>query len=1112
MPSSPNSLTASALLLLLLGFACTRHEASAPPPLTIAVEPGIKEAEKKDGDAPKWDVDNPPRLGQGSTIDIDVTEGTWMSVDVSPDGREIVFDLLGDLYTLPIDGGEAKALTEGVSWDMQPRYSPDGRHIAFTSDRGGGDNIWVIDREGKDAKPITAETFRLVNGAVWSPDGQWIAVRKHFTKRRSLGAGEIWLYHASGGKGLQMTEKQNDQKDVNEPAFSPDGRYVYFSQDVTPGPVFEYNKDPHAGIYAIQRLDRESGRVDRITGGPGGALRPTPSPDGRSLAFVRRVGLETVLWVRDLASGAERPIYRDLDRDMQEAWAIHGVYPALAWTPDGSALIAWAGGGLWRIARDGSKATPIPFHVKTTRKVQKAVRQPIPVDADHVDVKMLRWVTVAPDGHSVVYQALGHLWIRPLPAGEPRRLTKDDDVFEMYPSFSRDGKSIVYTTWNDDALGTVRTIPVKGGKAKVLSQEPGHYVEPAFAPDGRSIVYRKIRGGYTRTATWSEDPGIYSLGLGKGDAPTLVSYDGASPHFGADPGRVYFVVDQGDKDRDKVALQSVEIDGSDLVTHVSGEHVTDFRVSPDGRWIGFQEGYHAFLAPMPATGRAVEVGAKGESHPITRVTRDAGDFLHWSGDSRRLHWSLGPEVFHRDLHEAFAFVEGAPEKLPEPAAKGTPIGLRVAADRPTDRKAIVGARIITMDGDTVIEDGTVLVIGNRIAAVGPKADVPVPADAYVLQGAGLTVIPGLIDVHAHGSQGEDGIIPQRNWLHLATLAFGVTTVHDPSNDTQTIFAASELGRAGLVVAPRIFSTGTILYGARTSFTAEVETLDDARRHLRRLQAVGAFSVKSYNQPRREQRQMILEAARELGMLVVPEGGSLYHHNMTMVVDGHTGVEHSLPVARAYKDVTQLWGKTEVGHTPTLGVAYGGLGGENYWYAHSEVWKDPRLRALVPRFVYEPRSRRRVLAGDGDWNHVQAARFAKQLVDAGGRVNLGAHGQREGLAAHWELWSFVQGGMTPLQAIRAGTLHGAMYLGMDKELGSIEVGKLADLAIIDGDPSKDIRYSSEVRYTMVNGRLYDTRTMDEVGPGGRKQAPFYWVKDQVPPIDPPPEHASCHGHP
>ena len=280
----------------------------------------------------------------------------------------------------------------------------------------------------------------------------------------------------------------------------------------------------------------------------------------------------------------------------------------------------------------------------------------------------------------------------------------------------------------------------------------------------------------------------------------------------------------------------------------------------------------------------------------------------------------------------------------------------------------------------------------------------------------------------------------------------------------------------------------------------------------RLQAVGAFSVKSYNQPRREQRQMILEAARELGMLVVPEGGSLYHHNMTMVVDGHTGVEHSLPIADAYADVTQLWGKTEVGHTPTLGVAYGGLGGENYWYAHTDVWKDPRLRALVPRHIYEPRARRRVMAGDGDWNHVRAARFAKQLVDAGGRVNLGAHGQREGLAAHWELWSFVQGGMTPLEALRAGTLHGAMYLGMDRELGSIEVGKLADLAIVDGNPLVDIRTSAEVRYTMANGRLYDARTMDELGPGGRKQAPFYWVRDQVPPVDPPPESSRCHGHP
>ncbi|HGG57921.1 MAG TPA: amidohydrolase, partial [Nannocystis exedens] len=408
---------ASLLLMIVASCtSCTSKGESTAPPWHLDVEPGMAVADPDhdlDQDADKkadnWDVNAPPGHDGADFEDlaIDTDEGTWISVDVSPDGKEVVFDLLGDLYVMPIAGGEAKALTKGISWDMQPRFSPDGEHIAFTSDRGGGDNIWVIDRSGADPKAITDEEFRLVNGPVWTPDGNFIAVRKHFTKRRSLGSGEIWLYHVSGGKGLQMTEKPNDQKDVNEPAFSADGRYLYFSHDITPGEYFQYNKDPHAGIYAISRLDRRTGRIDRITGGAGGAVRPTPSPDGRKLAFVRRLGGRSVLMIRELDSGIERPLYEGLDRDMQEAWAIHGVYPTIAWTPDSASIVAWAQGKIWRINASDGSATQIPFRVKGTRRVAKALRRPVEVDPAQVDLKALRWVQVAPDGRSVVYQALG---------------------------------------------------------------------------------------------------------------------------------------------------------------------------------------------------------------------------------------------------------------------------------------------------------------------------------------------------------------------------------------------------------------------------------------------------------------------------------------------------------------------------------------------------------------------------------------------------------------------------------------------------------------------------------------------------------------------------------
>ena len=284
----------------------------------------------------------------------------------------------------------------------------------------------------------------------------------------------------------------------------------------------------------------------------------------------------------------------------------------------------------------------------------------------------------------------------------------------------------------------------------------------------------------------------------------------------------------------------------------------------------------------------------------------------------------------------------------------------------------------------------------------------------------------------------------------------MTTSHDPSNDTETVFTNAELIRSGAKLGPRLFSTGTILYGAETPFKAVVETYEDALSHLRRLKAVGAFSVKSYNQPRRDARQMIIKAARELEMMVVPEGGLAALHEPDARARRPHGRRALAAGAAHLQGRVQLFARSKSGYTPTLIVGYGGLSGEYYWYQHTNVWEDERLLRFMPREVVDARSRRRTMAPEDDFNHVLIAQGAKQIADAGGAVQLGAHGQLQGLGAHWELWMLQQGGMTPMEALRAATIDGARYLGLDGEIGSLENGKLADLIVLDRNPLENIR--------------------------------------------------------
>jgi Tol biopolymer transport system component len=749
----------------------------------------------------KWDV-NAPRGLTLREVRIDTDEGTWMNVNVSPDGRTIAFDMLGDIYTVPITGGTPRRIAEGLTFEHQPRFSPDGRRIAFTSDRGGGDNIWIMNVDGSDKRQVTKEEFRLLNQPTWSPDGRFIAAKKHFTTGRSLGTGEVWLYHVGGGAGVPLVKRASEtlQKELGEPIYAPEGNAIYYVRNTSPGPIFEYAQNSRQGIFDIERYDLDTGEVTTAVSGAGGAVRPTPSPDGKKIAFVRRDNNVTSLYVKDFSTGVERKVHAPLDRDVQETWAVTGVYPNIAWTPDNRSLVFWARGKLNRVNADGSGHAVIPFRVNDTRVIADATHPPVEVAPDTVTTRMPRWASVSPDGRSVVFETLGKLYIKPVAGGEARRLVSNSgDAMEAWPSWSRDGRQIVFVSWTDAGLGTIRTVAARGGAARDVMRTSGHYGSPRFSPDGRTIAFEQREGGYLTAARGGGQPGIQLVGA-DGTNQRRLPVDGNSPQWGAGNDRLFFI---GSKDG-KARLVSTDLSGGNERVHATGDLVNDYSVSPDGRFAAFRQNYQAFVTPLMPGTQDVAVAPDSTALPVVRVSDDGADFINWSANGRRIHWSLGPTLFSAEVERLFPTAP-AGEDAPKftPPTTGTSLAMTVPADRPSGDVLLTGARIVTMAGADggVIEQGDILIRGDRIAAVGPTGTLDAPARAKRIDMAGKTIVPGFIDGHAHGPQGENDLVPQQNWAAIANLALGTTTVHDPSASAREIFPAAEMQRAGIILGP-----------------------------------------------------------------------------------------------------------------------------------------------------------------------------------------------------------------------------------------------------------------------------------------------------------------------
>ncbi len=1079
------------------------------------------------------------------------SEGSWISVDISPDGATLVFDLLGDLYTLPVAGGTATPLLTGPAFESQPRYSPDGSEIVFVSDRSGGQNLWVLSTDGSDTTQITRGNDNLYTSPEWSPDGEYLVASRTFSPLG--GAAKPWLFHRDGGSGIALISEPEQLKAIGA-AFDPTGRYIYLAQGTR-----DWTYDAAFPKYQLVRYDRQTGRSPTVTGRYGSGFRPAVSPDGATLVYGSRHEDATGLRARDLATGNERWLVYPVQRDDMESRATLDLLPGYAFTPDGTALIASYGGRLWRVPlaageTGGSEPTEIPFTADVVIHAGPRLDFDYPVeDTPTFRARQIRDVALSPDGSRIAFTALGQLYVMEADGGVPRRIGAEVDGALFHPAWSPDGETLAAVSWREPDGGHLWTIPSNGDDAQRVSQAPRYMQSPAWSPSGDRIVALQapVRsrlsgaggGGQTDIVWYGSD------GDGPGEATIVAEALGRSqPHFRTDQDdRIY--LHAGAR-----GLVSVRWDGTDEKEHlkVTGfsanrggppANASSIRISPAGGRALAKVGNDLYLVTVPQVGaEAPTVSVRspsGAAVPVTRITEFGGEFQSWSADGAEVVWALGNAYFRYNLADAEAFadsVEAAeaaeeadppadsdpedptdapaatadtdnPAAAPAPDARYQPTEIRVALDVPRDLPTgtllLSGARVITMRGDEVIENGDILINGNRIAAVGPSGTLDVPDGADVRDVSGMTITPGFVDTHAH-LRPPAGVHTTQPWGYLANLAFGVTTTRDPQTGVSDVLTYADRVRSGDILGPRIYSTGPGVF-ANYQALEGIRDLDHARDILTRYSDYyDTKTFKMYLSGNRQQRQWLVMAARELELMPTTEAGLDYQADLTHAMDGYPGIEHNLPIYPLYHDVVRLFSETKVLNTPTLIVSFGGPMGEIYWFTNENVLDNERLVRFTPRETLDSRTRRRAGAAgsvawaiDEEYVFEDHARFLADVVADGGFAGVGSHGQLQGLGFHWELWMVASGGMSNHDALRSATILGANGIGLETEIGSIEPGKLADLTILSRNPLDDLRGTVSVEQVMMNGRLFEAETLDEVWPRQRAVGYRGFVEDEPP---------------